>query len=31
MGEYRKLQEKATDSSYEKTANEYNLRLGIEF
>ncbi|NQT11036.1 MAG: LbtU family siderophore porin, partial [Desulfobacteraceae bacterium] len=23
MGEYRKLQEKATDSSYEKTANEY--------
>jgi len=32
MGEYRKLQEKATaGSSYEKTANEYNLRLGIEF
>lgn len=31
MGEYRRLQEKATDSSYEKTANEYNLRMGIEF
>ncbi|MCG2755016.1 MAG: LbtU family siderophore porin, partial [Desulfobacteraceae bacterium] len=31
MGEYRRLQEKATNSSYEKTANEYNLRMGIEF
>lgn len=31
MGEYRKLQEKAANSSYEKTANEYNLRMGIEF
>ncbi|MDI6688718.1 MAG: LbtU family siderophore porin [Desulfobacterales bacterium] len=32
MGEYRRLQEKATaGSSYEKTANEYNMRLGIEF
>lgn len=31
MGEYRKLQEKATDSSYEKTANEYNLKLAVEF
>jgi len=31
MGEYRRLQEKAANSSYEKTANEYNLRMGIEF
>ncbi|HUV50682.1 MAG TPA: LbtU family siderophore porin [Anaerolineae bacterium] len=32
MGEYRRLQEKATAGlSHEKTANEYNMRMGIEF
>lgn len=32
MGEYRKIAEKAaTGSTYETTANEYNLKLAVEF